>query len=111
MLLLAGAPVHGVLPELRVADGRVPVCAGWTVVPRITLCVADGPGDAGSVMPGALSAEEFPHVAEWCDAVERAGGAVVVSLDALPAAEQPVDWDALLTGGSRGGFMPVLTAP
>ncbi|MEU3818122.1 hypothetical protein [Streptomyces sp. NPDC030392] len=110
VLLLGGAPLCGVLPELRVADGRVSVCEGWAVVARITLCVVDGPGDAGCVMPGALTAEEFPHLAEWCDAVERAGGAVVMSLDALPPADQALDWDALLFGGSRGGFMPALTA-
>ncbi|MFE7330188.1 hypothetical protein ACFU8W_35550 [Streptomyces sp. NPDC057565] len=42
-------------------------------------------------------------MSEWCSAVEGAGGAVVVSLDALP---DELDWDELFTGGrARGGFI------
>ncbi|GGQ12632.1 hypothetical protein [Streptomyces roseolilacinus] len=111
VLLMGGAPVHEELPELHAPGGRVPACAGWSVVPKATLCVVDGPGDSGCVVPGAFSPEEFGHVVEWCETVERAGGAVVVSVGALPGEAESVDWDALLSGGSRGGFVPALTAP
>ncbi len=95
---------------LYAPEGRVPGCAGWSVVAKATLCVVDGPGDVGCVMPGGLSAEEFEHVVEWCEAVERAGGAVVMSVDVLPGEAETVDWAALLDGGARGGFMPALAA-
>lgn len=110
-LLLGGAPVHADLPAVDAPDGKVPVCEGWSVVPRLTLCVVDGPGEAGCVVP-ALMAPVFggaggpDDMAGWCEDVERAGGAVVLSLPELPAA---LDRDQLLTGGAaRGGFMAAL---
>ncbi|MEW1828362.1 hypothetical protein [Streptomyces sp. NPDC088196] len=89
VLLLADAPVHDALPLLPASDAAVPLCEGWSIVPRLTLCVVDGPGDHGLVVP-ALAA---PVV----------GGAVVLSLDHLP---ETLDWSALLSSGTaRGGFM------
>lgn len=110
VLLMGAAPIHEELPPLYAPDGRVPGCAGWSVVAKATLCIVDGPGELGCVMPGGLSVEEFDHVVQWCEGVERAGGAVVMSVGVLPGEGEPVDWDALLRGGARGGFMPVLTA-
>jgi hypothetical protein len=116
VLLLGGAPVHADLPAVDAPGGTVAACAGWSVVPRLTLCVVDGPGEAGCVIP-ALMAPVFggsgspDDMVGWCEDVERAGGAVVLSLSELPELHdlpQSLDWDALLTGGvSRGGFMPV----
>ncbi|MFB7371839.1 hypothetical protein ACFC0D_18540 [Streptomyces sp. NPDC056222] len=110
-LLLGGAPVHAGLPAVDAPGGTVPVCEGWSVVPRLTLCVVDGPGDAGCVVP-ALMAPVFggsgspDDMVAWCEDVERAGGAVVLSLPELP---ETLDWESLLTGGvSRGGFMAAL---
>ncbi|MFJ8362268.1 hypothetical protein [Streptomyces sp. NPDC093984] len=93
----------------------MPLCEGWNIVPRLTLCVVDGPGEHGLVVP-ALAApvldgaegETAPgDMADWCADVERAGGAVVLSMDRLP---EVLDWPFLLDSGtSRGGFVPALT--
>lgn len=55
---------------------------GWTLLNRLTLCVVDGPGEAGylfprvggptGVPPGDLAPEG------WDDAVDGAGGSTVV---------------------------------
>lgn len=107
VLVLADAPVHDDLPVLIAPGGAVPKCDGWSVAARLTLCVVDGPGDAGCVVPAfgapVLGGSGEPDdVAVWCSDVSRAGGAVVLSLPQLP---EVLDWQALLTGGSaRGGF-------
>lgn len=102
-LLLAGAPIHSGLPALHAPEGRMPSCPEWRIMPRLTMSVVDGPGEAGCLVQGARSQEEAEDMAQWCGAVEQAGGAVVVSLDALP---EDIDWDELLTNGrSRGGFV------
>lgn len=114
-LLLADAPVHDALPVLTAPDGAVPLCEGWSIVPRLTLCVVDGPGDHGVLVPalaapvlGGPEGGEAPNgMADWCADAERAGGVLVLSLDQLPEA---LDWSTLLSSGTtRGGFMPVLT--
>ncbi|MEU7048143.1 hypothetical protein ACF1GS_01690 [Streptomyces eurythermus] len=114
VLLLAGAPVHAALPPLTAPDGAIPRCEGWSIVPRLTLCVVDGPGDHGVLVPalaapvagGSDDGTAPGHMADWCDDTERAGGAVVLSLDRLP---QTLDWPALLSSDTtRGGFVPVL---
>jgi hypothetical protein len=115
VLLLAEAPVHEVLPVLIAPDGAVPRCEGWSIVPKVTLCVVDGPGEHGLVVP-ALAAPVLDGVdgstvpgemADWCGDVEQAAGAVVLSLDRLP---EVLDWDHLLgSGTTRGGFLPILT--
>ncbi|MEU5082413.1 MULTISPECIES: hypothetical protein [Streptomyces] len=114
VLLLAGAPVHAALPPLTAPDLAIPRCEGWSIVPRLTLCVVDGPGDHGVLVPalaapvagGSDDGTAPGHMADWCDDTERAGGAVVLSLDRLP---QTLDWPALLSSDTtRGGFVPVL---
>ncbi|MET9953194.1 hypothetical protein ABZ135_16810 [Streptomyces sp. NPDC006339] len=119
VLVLTEAPIHDALPALPAlpelpapasasADGEVPVCEGWGIVPRLTLCVVDGPGDHGTMIP-ALAAPVLGDgdLADWCEDAERAGGAIVVSLPTplpphldLPALTRP--------GTSRGGFVPLL---
>ena len=92
----------------------MPPCEGWSIVPRLTLCVVDGPGDHGLVVPalaapvvgGANDGGASSGMADWCEDAEQAGGAVVLSLDQLP---DILDWSALLSSGIvRGGFMPAL---
>jgi hypothetical protein len=112
LLLLAGAPVHDALPRLADPGETLPRCEGWSIVPRLTLCIVDGPGDHGVLIP-ALAAPvmgvadaEPGEMADWCEDTERAGGAIVLSLDHLPPA---LDWPALLTPGTtRGGFVPAV---
>lgn len=91
----------------------MPRCEGWGIVPRLTLCVVDGPGDHGLVVPalaapvvgGPDEAGASSGMADWCEDAEQAGGAVVLSVDQLP---DVLDWSALLSSGTvRGGFMPV----
>ena len=116
VLLLADAPVHDALPLLPASDAAVPLCEGWSIVPRLTLCVVDGPGDHGLVVPALAApvvggADDGTGTAtvgmgDWCADAEQAGGAVVLSLDHLP---ETLDWSALLSSGTaRGGFMPAL---
>ncbi|MFI6654557.1 hypothetical protein ACIBL8_03430 [Streptomyces sp. NPDC050523] len=114
VLLLADAPVHDALPLLAAPDGAVPLCEGWSIIPRLTLCVVDGPGDHGIVVPalaapvvgGAETGTAPSGMDDWCADAEQAGGAVVLSLEQLPEA---LDWSALLSSGTaRGGFMPAL---
>ncbi|MGW7369953.1 hypothetical protein ACWGI8_42655 [Streptomyces sp. NPDC054841] len=110
-LLMAGAPVHDELPALRASGGTVPQCEGWGIGAMLTLCVVDGPGDAGCVVPAlgapVLGGSGNPDdMAHWCSDVTQAGGAVVLSLPELP---EVLNWEHLLTSGtSRGGFMPAL---
>ncbi|MEV7526035.1 hypothetical protein [Streptomyces sp. NPDC091371] len=114
VLLLSDAPVHEALPVLAARDGAVPRCEGWSIVPKLTLCVVDGPGEAGLVVP-ALAAPVIDTTAgdaaagdmgDWCEDAVRAGGAVVLSLDELP---EVLDWDHLLgSGAARGGFVASL---
>ncbi|MFJ1752353.1 hypothetical protein [Kitasatospora sp. NPDC088134] len=106
ILLLAGAPVHEALPVLRTVDGAVPALAGWQLMARLTLCLLDGPGEAGCVLPTLGSEAELDAVAAWCAQVERTGGALVVSLPRRSDLAGPLDWAALLDGGSHGGFAP-----
>ncbi|MFD7631325.1 hypothetical protein ACFV7Q_35820 [Streptomyces sp. NPDC059851] len=112
-LLLADAPVHDALPVLVAPDGRVPVCEDWTIAPMLTLCLVDGPGGAGIVVPafgavvvdGTGAAREPDAMAGWCSDVEQEGGVLVLSLASLPA---ELDWAYLIgSGTARGGFVPV----
>ncbi|MFF7451990.1 MULTISPECIES: hypothetical protein [unclassified Streptomyces] len=112
-LLLAEAPVHHDLPVLTAQDGTVPRCEGWSLVPKLTLCVVDGPGEAGVLIPSLAApvmtdgAPDPDGMTDWCADAERAGGAVVLSLAQLP---RTLDWSHLLNSGSaRGGFIPALT--
>ncbi|HSA48719.1 MAG TPA: hypothetical protein VLH10_01225 [Yinghuangia sp.] len=111
VLLLAEAAVHDALPVVTAPDGAVPACDGWGIMARLTMCVVDGPGDAGVAIPSfdaAVVAEGRTTtgpdaMGAWCEDVDRAGGAIVLSLDRLP--EVP-DWaDLLGSGTSRGGFL------
>ncbi|RKE21133.1 hypothetical protein [Streptomyces sp. TLI_171] len=104
ILLLGGVPVHEALPVLRTSDGAVPALDGWQLVARLTLCLLDGPGDAGCVLPTLGSTAELDAVAAWCAQVEEVGGALVVSLPHRSDLAGPLDWPALLDGGAHGGF-------
>lgn len=111
VLLLSDAPVHDVLPVLAASDGAIPLCEGWSIVPKLTLCVVDGPGEAGLIVPALAApvidvATEPGDMGDWCADAEQAGGAVVLSLDELP---EVLDWAHLLgSGAAHGGFMPSL---
>ncbi len=115
MLLLAGAPVHDALPAVGQEVQRP---AGWSVLPRLTMCVVDGPGEHGVVIPAlaapvlpaldggaAEDADEEAGMGDWCADAEAAGGVLVLSLPHLPA---ELDLAGLMAAGSaRGGFLPL----
>jgi len=111
LLLLDGAPVHESLPPLHTTDGEMPLCPGWSVAVMATMCLVDGPGDAGCLIPALGAAESDPDsslatLADWGRAVEKTGGAVVVSLATLPESLADLDWPTILNGGANGGFVP-----
>lgn len=117
VLLLADAPVHDALPPLGAEVTRP---AGWSVLPRLTMCVVDGPGEHGAVIPAlaapVLPAADDPAYREgapgeaaamdgWCADAEAAGGVLVLSLPQLPA---ELDLAGLMAAESaRGGFLPL----
>ncbi|MFH8349587.1 hypothetical protein [Streptomyces sp. NPDC018045] len=114
VLLMSGTPVHDILPVLTAPDGVVPQCDAWSIVPKLTICVVDGPGEAGLMIPALVApvideggeTAQPSEMAAWCADAERAGGAVVLSLDDLP---ETLDWAYLLgSSTARGGFMPAL---
>ncbi|MEV6969825.1 hypothetical protein AB0M47_32390 [Hamadaea sp. NPDC051192] len=51
---------------------------GWSLMNRLTVCVVDGPGDAGYLFPrlGGPAGDKAPQ--GWDEAVARAGGSTVV---------------------------------
>ncbi|MEU3557251.1 hypothetical protein [Streptomyces fragilis] len=107
LLLLSGAPFHEALPPLATEDRSLPTCEGWSIVPKHTLCVVDGPGEHGAVIPSlaALVLGEA-DMSAWCGDAARAGGAVVLSVERLP---EVVDVPALMNGApTRGGFMALI---
>lgn len=105
LLLMAEAPIHRDLPVLHAPGGAMSTCAGWQLMARMTVCVVDGP-DTGCLIPAIGTSGDpgdLEGVAAWCSAVGGAGGAVVVSLPAIPV---EIDWDEVFTGGvARGGFV------
>ncbi|NUP42407.1 MAG: hypothetical protein HOY76_36590 [Streptomyces sp.] len=117
VLLLADAPIHDALPPVASARVSGPRPAGWSIVPRLTLCVVDGPGDQGVLIPAmaapvlpALPSEggeaEAGDMADWCEDAESAGAVLVLSLPQLPA---ELDLSHLMAAGSaRGGLLPLL---
>ena len=102
LLLLGEAAIHRDLPALDAPGGVMPTCAGWQLMAGLTVCVVDGP-ETGCLIPTIGTPHDMEDAAAWCAKVEETGGAVVVSLPALPA---EIDWDQVFTGGAaRGGFV------
>lgn len=115
VLLLADAPFHGELPVLG-PGGSGPagapeppaLCGGWRIMPRLTLCLVDGPDGAGCLIPSLRAPTDMGAMLDWTAAVDAAGGALVVSLTAMPGW---VDWDAIhASGEARGGFIRSIDA-
>ncbi|NUT35209.1 MAG: hypothetical protein HOV79_19305 [Hamadaea sp.] len=51
---------------------------GWTFMNRLTVCVVDGPGDAGFLFPRIGGPRGDMAPAGWDEAVDRTGGSTVV---------------------------------
>lgn len=71
--------LHGAGPVLRLAvDAPGDLRAEqWSLISRLTLCVVDGPGDVGYLTP-RFGPQGDVAPAGWDEAVERAGGSLVV---------------------------------
>ena len=95
------APPHA--DELPPLDPAVAV-PDWRAAPRLTMCVIDGPGDAGFLIQSLTDDSQSDAMSAWIDDVEAADGLVVAAVgeEVDPAA---VDVHALAAGDARGGFV------
>lgn len=95
--------MHADLPVLNTSIGRVPLCEGWTLEAKLTICVVDGPGDSGCLVQAATTPQELDQVTEWLRGVEVFGGAVVVSAPAVP---NSLEWETVVSSGmAHGGII------
>jgi hypothetical protein len=105
MIVLQGLPEGYDLPLIHVEDGQVGPCSGWILATHATMCVVDGPGDAGLLLPvfgGDETAEAVAAHERWLAAVSIYGGAVLVVGDSEVASLA----DIAARSGLRGGFVP-----
>ena len=70
-------------PLLRLAVPAPPSVEGWSIMNRLTMCVVDGPGNAGYLLPRFASHGDLAPNG-WDEAVQRSGGAMVAFGDAEP---------------------------
>ena len=107
-ILVLSAALDGVLlPLLESYDSGAPVrVAGWSVVARTTMCVLDGPGDQGFLVPTLAEIGQMDERAAWAQAVADSGGLLVLQVGAHRL-EASV-YDLLADTGTRGGFVPHL---
>ena len=98
------APGFPWLPE-EPSFTDLPVIAGWSLLPRMTLCVLDGPGEVGFVI--AADPTRLDRMTEWFDRVGEAKGTWVVAVPTLELPGSVHGGDALagLPSG-QGGFVP-----
>jgi len=100
------------LPELALDEAGVPAhLDGWSVLAGATLCVVDGPGEQGFLLPTILSgggdddsAGQMRTSLAWASGVEDCGGAYVLQVAAEQLDEPLAE---LMKGGAaeRGGFV------
>lgn len=106
VLVLVSTDPIGRLPVFRFNVGRPLPCEDWRLLAGPTASVVDGPGDSGIFVEGIARPEEAEERFAWLEAVDRAGGAVVLVVDSHGAVD---DWAALADGGkARGGFVPAV---
>ncbi len=103
LLLIAGDEATEALPALRLERGRPARCDGWRLVARLTLCVVDGPGDAGFLVQALDGPAEAGDQSDWLRSVEATGGAVVVAAEGLGEV-RTLD-EAAACSDVRGGFV------
>ncbi|GAA3440765.1 hypothetical protein [Planomonospora venezuelensis] len=105
LVLVSTDPVEK-LPVFQLDAGRPLPCDGWCILAGLTASVVDGPDDAGIFVDGMTSPEEAEERFAWLEAVDRAGGAVVLVVDSHSTVD---DWAALAAGGkAQGGFVPAV---
>ncbi|MGW0807146.1 hypothetical protein [Nonomuraea sp. NPDC002799] len=93
-------------PIFRLSTGRPAVCTGWTFRAGLTVSIINGPGTFELLVDGISEPDEVDMGLAWSNAVERAGGAVVMVVDRRC---MTFDWTAAAgTGRVRGGFVPAM---
>ncbi|WP_405142483.1 hypothetical protein OG589_34710 [Sphaerisporangium sp. NBC_01403] len=102
LVLVSTDPIE-MLPVFQLDADRPLPCDGWQLLAGLTVSVVDGPGDSGMLVEGVIRPDEAEERTAWLDAVDHAGGAVVLVVDS----QSPVDdWAALAgSGKARGGFV------
>jgi hypothetical protein len=68
------------VPMLRLAmeqPALTPGTPGWSVMVRLTMCIVDGPDDAGFLFPRMGPDGRDPAPEGWDEAFDRAGGCLV----------------------------------
>jgi hypothetical protein len=104
VLLVALPDEFGPLPELTSdAAGAPAALAGWSVLAGGTLCVVDGPGDLGFLLPTLAAADELADSMAWAGSVADCGGAYVFQVDEKHL-DTPLD-KLVQAPGTRGGFV------
>ncbi|MEU5859945.1 hypothetical protein ABZ815_02140 [Nonomuraea sp. NPDC047529] len=105
LVLVSTEPVER-LPIFQLDAGRPLPCEGWQILAGLTVSVVDGPDGSGIFVEGVVRPEEAEERLAWLEAMDQAGGAVVLVVDS----HVPVDnWTALADGGkARGGFVPMV---
>lgn len=107
ILVLSVVSEGVLLPLLRFYDSGAPVrVAGWSAVARTTVCILDGPGDQGFMVPTIAEIGQMDERAAWAQAVADNGGLLVLQV-AAHRLEASV-YDLLADTGTRGGFVPHL---
>ncbi|MGS2647712.1 hypothetical protein [Streptosporangium sp. LJ11] len=105
LVLVSTGPIER-LPVLRLDAGRPLPCEGWQLLAGLTASVVDGPGDSGIFVEGIVGPEEAEERFAWLEAVDRAGGAVVLVVDSRSAVD---DWAVMAEGEKAlGGFVPAV---
>ncbi|MER7129892.1 hypothetical protein [Streptosporangium saharense] len=105
-LVLVSADSIERLPTFWLDAGRPSPCENWQIFVGLTASVIDGPGDSRIFIEGIVRPEEAEKRFAWLEAVDHAGGVIVLVVDSHDAAD---DWAALADGRkTRGGFMPAV---
>ena len=112
-VVIAAEPGGVGLPLLAFyPTGAAMRAAGWTVVARATMCVLDGPGSDGLLLPTISGTGQMDRAAAWAEAVADAGG--VLALQVASPRLDTIVYELLADPETRGGFVPnagVETAP
>ncbi|GGT10770.1 hypothetical protein GCM10010156_78340 [Planobispora rosea] len=105
LVLVSTDPIER-LPVFQLDAGRPLPCEGWQILAGLTASVVDGPGDCGIFVEGIAHPKEAEERFAWLEAVNHAGGAVVLVVNSHSAVD---DWAALADGEKAwGGFVPAV---
>jgi hypothetical protein len=92
------------LPALAHDESGAPAhIPGWSVLAGVTLCVVDGPGEQGFLLPTISDANQMEATMAWAASVTDCGGAYVLQ---VPAEHLDAPLAHLMKDpATRGGFV------